>query len=331
MKAGARGNDLVPCCGMDYFKTHNAADELKCSKGRYSNFCFDLLELLYRSDVKNDDITSDFLIPETQVGKGRIFAHQAGVIAGLEEVQYFLKKEISLKNIRFSALVKDGDRVKNGSALAALEGTILDLLKAERVILNTLQRMSGIATQASYLVKKVPKNVLIVPTRKTLWGLLDKKACTLGGAGTHRLDLQDAVLVKDNHLAAIEQNFSQLFKRLTKIPQAELKVLRFIEVEVTSLSAFKKLLEECEKAPIRPNFLFVMLDNFKPAGIRAARKYLLKLPFAKSVFLEASGGITLKNISQYAKTGVQIISSGALTHSAASFDCSFELSFKKRS
>src|SRR5689334_7628098 len=149
---------------MDFLKTHNAAEELHCTKGRYANFCFDLLELLYRSDVKTDDVTSSFLIPENQQGLGKILAHQAGVVAGVEEVQYFLKKEISLKSIRFGALVKDGDKVKNGAALATLEGPVRDLLKAERVVLNTLQRMSGIATQAHVLVQKVPKKVLIVPT-----------------------------------------------------------------------------------------------------------------------------------------------------------------------
>jgi len=311
-------------------RTHNAAEELHCTKGRYANFCFDLLELLYRSDVKTDDITSSFLIPETQHGVGKILAHQAGVVAGLEEVQYFLKKEISLKSIRFVCLVKDGDKVKKGSVMATLEGTVWDLLKAERVILNTLQRMSGIATQASTLVKKVPKSVLVVPTRKTLWGLLDKKACTIGGAGTHRLDLQDAILVKDNHLAAIDKNFSQLFNRLTKIPQSKLKQVRFIEVEVTSVAEFKRLLDDYHRAVIRPNSLYVMLDNFKVQNVKTAVKYLQRLPFAESVYLEASGGITLKNIGQYGKSGVHIISSGALTHSVMSFDCSFELTFKKR-
>lgn len=315
---------------MDFLKTHNAAEELHCTKGRYANFCFDLLELLYRSDVKTDDITSSFLISEVQKGAGKIFAHQAGVVAGMEEVQYFLKKEISLKSIRFVSLVKDGDKVKKGGAMAALEGPVGDLLKAERVVLNTLQRMSGIATQAAALVKKVPKGVLVVPTRKTLWGLLDKKACTLGGAGTHRLDLQDAILVKDNHLAAIDKSFSQLFNCLTKIPQAQLKQVRFIEVEVTSVSEFKRLLDDYHKAVIKPNRLYVMLDNFKVPNVKAAVKYLQRLPFAEAVYLEASGGITLKNIGAYGKSGVQIISSGALTHSASSFDCSFELTIKKR-
>ncbi len=315
---------------MDFLKTHNAAEELHCTKGRYANFCFDLLELLYRSDVKTDDVTSSFLIPENQQGLGKILAHQAGVVAGVEEVQYFLKKEISLKSIRFGALVKDGDKVKNGAALATLEGPVRDLLKAERVVLNTLQRMSGIATQAHVLVQKVPKKVLIVPTRKTLWGLLDKKACTLGGAGTHRLDLQDAILVKDNHLNAIEKSFSQLFNRLTKIPSAKLKQVRFIEVEVTSLAEFKKLLDDYHKATIKPNTLYVMLDNFKVTNVKAAVKYLQKLPIADSVYLEASGGITFKNISAYGKSGVQIISSGSLTHSVTSFDCSFDLSFKRK-
>lgn len=315
---------------MDLLKTHNAGDELHCTKGRYANFCFDLLELLYRSDVKNSDITSSFLIPEHQMGVGKILAHQAGVVAGLEEVQYFLKKEISLKSIRFVPLVKDGEKVKKGSALATLEGPVGDLLKAERGILNTLQRMSGIATQAAAFVKKVPKHVLVVPTRKTLWGLLDKKACTLGGAGTHRLDLQDAILVKDNHLVAVDKNFSQLFNCLTKISTAKLKQLRFIEVEVTSIADFKRLLDDYHKAIIKPNTLYVMLDNFSVSNVKAAVKYLHKLPFAKSVFLEASGGVTYKNIGQYGKTGVHIISSGALTHSVMSFDCSFELSYKKR-
>jgi nicotinate-nucleotide pyrophosphorylase (carboxylating) len=315
---------------MDFFRTHNAADELHCTKGRYANFCFDLLELLYRSDVKNNDITSSYLISENQIGTGKILAHQAGVVAGLEEVQYFLKKEISLKSIRFVPLVKDGVQVKKGSALATLEGPVGDLLKAERGILNTLQRMSGIATQAAAFVKKVPKNVLVVPTRKTLWGLLDKKACALGGAGTHRLDLQDAILVKDNHLVAIDKNFPQLFNCLTKISAAKLKQLRFIEVEVTSIADFKRLLDDYHKAVIKPNALYVMLDNFSVSNVKTAVKYLQKTPLAQSVFLEASGGVTYKNIGQYGKTGVQIISSGALTHSVMSFDCSFELSYKKR-
>jgi len=324
------GVHAVPYEGMDFFETHNAVAELHCSEKMYADFCFGLLNELFVNDVKRNDITSEVLIPNNLQGKGVIVAHEDGVVAGLEEIHFFLENERSLKNVRSLFLLKDGVRVKKGEGIAVLEGPVLDLLKAERIVLNVIQRMSGIATFASEFVEKVPKMVLVTPTRKTLWGLLDKKACAMGGAGTHRLDLEDAVLVKDNHLAVLGKNFGLLFQQLEE-GWSKIKHARFIEVEVTSLEDFQTLLKEFQNSEfykkMRSQRLFVMLDNFKVADVWEACRLFERQQISDSVYLEASGGINLKNVSEYGKTGVHIISSGALTHSAPAFDCSFELSF----
>ena len=191
-------------------------------------------------------------------------------------------------------------RIEKGDAIIKLVGGIKTILKLERTILNILQRMSGIATQTAHLVKLCP-HVLICPTRKTQWGLLDKKAVTVGGGGTHRLGLYDWILIKDNHL---------------KISNFEFRILnKFWEIEVKNEKELKKAIA------LKPDV--IMFDNFKPNQI----KKLIKILHEKhpQIIFEASGGINEETIKNYSQTGVDVISLGALTHSTKALDISLDI------
>ena len=255
-----------------------------------------------------------------------IIAKCAGVAAGFEEAAFIFKRRYPFfrHKISFKPLIQDGDKIKQGQGLAVLAGAANDLLAAERTLLNFLQRMGGIATLTSEYVKAVPLNVLVAPTRKTLCGLLDKKSVTVGGGGTHRINLSDAILIKDNHLKLLHGNLNALFDLLS---EAKLKG-RFIEIEVTSVNQaieainFHSLFSR--KRFCRVPF-FLMFDNFKPAEIRKVIHAAKKTGTCENIFFEASGGINGKNILSYAKSGVDVISSGALTHSAPALDISLEI------
>jgi nicotinate-nucleotide pyrophosphorylase (carboxylating) len=184
--------------------------------------------------------------------------------------------------------------------LLKLNGTIKNILKTERTALNILQRMSGIATETNKLVKKIKHKSLLCSTRKTQWGLLDKKAVMLGGGGTHRLGLHDFILVKDNHLAATDKiNWQKLSKK-------------FWEIEVDSTK------QALVFARYNPDA--IMLDNFKPQTIKRTIKKL-----SPQIIFEASGGITESNLFEYAKTGVDVISMGSLTHSTKSLNINLQV------
>ena len=182
-----------------------------------------------------------------------------------------------------------------------IKGKIKDILKLERTILNILQRMSGIATTTNNIINKNKKSqALIVPTRKTQWGLLDKRAVSLGGGGTHRLGLYDWILIKDNHI---------------KISNFKFQISNFFEIEVKNEKELKLALTTKPDA--------IMLDNFSAKKIKQIlKKYQKKL---QKTIIEASGGINEKNISKYYNSNVDIISLGSLTHSVKSLDISLKI------
>jgi nicotinate-nucleotide pyrophosphorylase (carboxylating) len=188
-------------------------------------------------------------------------------------------------------------------------GSARTILAVERSALNALQRLSGIATYTHRTIVAVDKRVVIAATRKTAWGGLDKRAVAHGGGLTHRLHLGDSVMVKDNHLVLLEHDTLQRarFGRL------------HASLEVASLAALKRAVIHY------PQFTILLLDNFSPERLRLAMHWLDQQKLRRRYIVEASGGISPDNLSQYAKTGVDILSLGALTHSAAALDLSLDI------
>ncbi|OGH79076.1 MAG: nicotinate-nucleotide diphosphorylase (carboxylating) [Candidatus Magasanikbacteria bacterium RIFCSPLOWO2_12_FULL_47_9b] len=234
-------------------------------------------------------------------------AKQEGVIAGMEELSWFLRRfpvTLTLHKV-------DKARVKKNERIMTIKGLAQDILQLERTVLNILQRMSGIATMTDALVQQMNSKALLCSTRKTQWGLLDKKAVVIGGGGTHRLGLYDFPLVKDNHITLMDEKRKYiLFEKLKKQKN-------FWEIEVKNKKQIFEFL------PLMPGA--IMFDNFKPNDIAAILPQLKAQPRCKDIIFEASGGISEKNISAYAMTGVDIISVGALTHSVKALDMSLDI------
>ena len=246
-----------------------------------------------------------------------VVAGQSGVICGVafaDEAFGQIDASVSLR-----AYVGDGGRRAEGEKIIGVEGPARAILAAERVALNFLQRLSGIATLAAAFVEKVSgTGVTILDTRKTtpLWRDLEKYAVRCGGAQNHRRDLRSHVLVKENHVRVLGGP-DALIARLDEVERAP---GQFVEVEVDSLEFLKKILG----APVDR----VMLDNFTPEEVRAALKTVEEFKSLHAdvdLEIEVSGGITLENIRAYALTGVDYISVGALTHSAPAFAMSLEV------
>jgi nicotinate-nucleotide pyrophosphorylase (carboxylating) len=249
------------------------------------------------------DVTTDALIdPDTQ-GHWALRAREAGVVAGLDAA--ILAGAMIDPDLAFTVLAPDGARVKAGDTIMEIEGAARSVLMAERTMLNFVGRLSGIATLTRVYVEAVAgMGVIVASTRKTTPGLraLEKRAVRLGGGGAHRYGLDDAMLIKDNHIAAA----GSVGLALQRAREAAAH-LTCIEIEVDNLDQLREAL------PYAPSA--ILLDNFSQADLRAAVK------LAKGqILLEASGGITIENVFAVAETGVDVISIGALTHSARSLD-----------
>jgi len=214
---------------------------------------------------------------------------------------------------------KDSAKIKKGEVILEIQGRASSILAAERTILNVLQRMSGIATKTKKMVSKLPRSIKLLATRKTLWGQLDKRAVALGGGGTHRLNLSDAILIKENHIK-LSRNFRKslksALKKLSKVP--------FVEIELESeeqVNDFLGTYYSLKKVVKDRKGVVVMLDNFTPAQVKKFIKPLRKV----GVAVEVSGGITEKNISRYNIAGVSAISSGAITMSPEHLDMNMQV------
>lgn len=260
-----------------------------------------LISLALTEDIGKGDITTNTLIPPNQKTQTHIIAKQQGVIAGLPLISTIYR--YLNKNIKVTLKVKDGAKVKDGQVVAIVKGSAHQILTGERTVLNFLGRLSGIATLTNQYVQKVKKyGVTILDTRKTIpgWRELDKYAVRMGGGTNHRMGLYDAILIKNNHLAILG-GINNINLRRLNIP---------LEIEARSLNEFRTILD------LRPDI--IMLDNMKPTEIKKGVQLRNKLN--PKVKLEVSGGINLKNIQQFASTGVDYISIGALTHSAPVLD-----------
>lgn len=265
-----------------------------------------------REDVPFFDITSE-LIEEKVRCKAAIQAKQDFILVGLEESVELLK----LVGINVKQLKKDGDYIKEGEKIAILEGSARDILGVERLILNIISHSSGIATVTNRLVKlckTVNQKVRIAATRKTLPGLryLEKKAVRIGGGDTHRMSLSDMILLKDNHIRIIG-GIGEAVKRAKEKASISAKV----EVEVSSSE------EAIEAAKCGVDI--IMLDNFTVEEVKETINKLDELKLREKVLIEVSGRINEENILEYAGCDVDIISSGAITHSARAVDVSLEV------
>ncbi|MEM3672985.1 MAG: carboxylating nicotinate-nucleotide diphosphorylase [Candidatus Bathyarchaeia archaeon] len=271
-----------------------------------------LLRIL-AEDVGQGDITTELTIPEGRVAEAEVIAKEDGVVAGIEEAKILLES----LGLKVEALTSDGESVKAKEILLKIRGDAKTILAAERTLLNLLSRMSGIATTTRNLVKKIQKagpKTKVACTRKTAPGLLyfDKKAVLVGGGDTHRLHLDDMVLIKDNHIAIVGS-----VEEAVKRAKEGCSFSKKIEVEVTTV-------EEALTAA-KAGADIIMLDNFSPTQIKEAIAQLEKAGFYDKVLLEASGGITAENIVEYASTGVDIVSLGEITHSPKTLDISLEI------
>lgn len=271
------------------------------------------LQKMLAEDIGQGDITTSLIVPENYIAKTKVIVKEPGLAAGIEEAKILLES----LGLKVKTLASDGEKIKAKQALMEITGDARTILSVERTLLNLLSRMSGIAMTTRKLVENIKRAGLktrIACTRKTAPGLLyfDKKAVLIGGGDTHRLHLDDMVLIKDNHIA-VAGGVEAAVKRVKE----KVSFSKKIEVEVTKaddvLSAAKAGVD------------IIMLDNFSPKQIERAVKLLKEADFFGKVLLEASGGITAENIMAFASTNVDIVSLGEITDSPKSIDVSMEV------
>ncbi len=266
-----------------------------------------LIEIAFFEDFgEKGDITSEALNLSEKKGKAEIFANEEGVLAGLPVIKRVYEK---LGEVTLESRKEEGDRFGKGEAIAVLKGNLEKILMGERISLNFLSRLSGIATLTSKFVEKVEGcKVKILDTRKTTPGLreLEKYAVRVGGGENHRFGLFDGVLIKDNHLKAFPSPAEAVREAKEKLKK------EVVEVEVENLDELREALKAGAD--------IILLDNMDVETLREAVKIA-----SGEAKLESSGGIDLSNIEEVAKTGVDFISIGALTHSAKPIDFSLEV------
>jgi nicotinate-nucleotide pyrophosphorylase (carboxylating) len=277
----------------------------------YENQLNTLIDLALEEDIGSGDITSETLIPADLRAKTTLLAKAEGVLAGVDLAKLvFIKVDPELK---FKTLLKDGTKLHPGDVIGTVTGNARSLLKAERVALNFLQKLSGIASQtAEYVALIGDLPVEILDTRKTTPGmrLLEKYAVSMGGGRNHRFNLSDGMLIKDNHLATLRAHGMTLKEIVAKAKEYAPEGIK-IEVEVTNLKEVREA--------VAASADIIMFDNMSPAKMRAAVKLV-----PPGIMTEASGNINFKTVRAVAETGVNFISIGALTHSSKALDISLE-------
>jgi len=288
----------------------------------------EIVQLAIKEDIGTGDITSKIFIPEGSESEGVLIAKESGIVAGLPVAGYVLS-QID-KDLLFTVNIEDGSRVEKGSVIAVVKGLTISLLSAERLVLNFLQRLSGIATATNKFAEKVEGHkTQILDTRKTTpgWRYLEKYAVKIGGGANHRMGLFDQILIKDNHLEIMEQekengDIGSLVKKARK--QITNEVL--IEVEVEDLCQIKEMVDA--------GVDIILFDNMAPTKIKEAVEMVKECKNSRdagsvrSILTEASGNISIENVEEYAKSGVDRISVGMITHSARALDISFDISNK---
>jgi nicotinate-nucleotide pyrophosphorylase (carboxylating) len=275
------------------------------------NYINELIDLAIKEDLGDGDHTSLACIPINAIGKAQLLVKENGIIAGVDLAYQIFNKIDS--NIHFSNQINDGDAIRIGDIVFTIEGSSQSILKAERLVLNFMQRMSGIATNTAYYVELLNGlNTKVLDTRKTTPGLreIEKLAVAIGGGANHRMGLYDMIMIKDNHIdyaGGIKEAITSTQQYLIQ----EKKNLK-IEIEVRDLTELNEILEI-------GGIHRIMLDNFSFEDIRKAVQLINGM-----YETEASGGITDKTIRKYAECGVDFISVGALTHQIKSLDLSLK-------
>lgn len=267
-----------------------------------------LVDLALEEDIGSGDITTDALVPPEARAAATIIAKEPLVVAGLDVARYVFRQLDPA--IRFDTPTADGTAVEKGQVVVQLQGQLAALLTAERTALNFLQRLSGIATQTrAYTALLGDSSTRLVDTRKTTpgWRVLEKYAVRVGGAANHRMGLFDGVLIKDNHIAACG-GIATAVQRI----RAAHSHLSKIEVEAANLDEVRQALDAGADV--------IMLDNMGPPAIREATALI-----AGRALVEVSGGVTAENLRALAAAGVDLISVGALTHSARAVDLSMNI------
>ena len=273
------------------------------------NLINNLIDLAFTEDIGEGDHTTLCSIPENAIGKASLVIKEAGILAGVDvAIKVFHKLD---PQIKIDVLIKDGSSVNPGDIVFTVEGKVQSILQAERIMLNIMQRMSGVATATNrYVALIAGTGAKVLDTRKTTPGMrmLEKQAVKLGGGENHRIGLFDMILLKDNHIdfAGGIENAINGDNNYLKEKNKSLK----IEIEVRDLDELNEVLRV-------GNVDRIMLDNFTPEDTRKAVELV-----NGRVELESSGGITNETIRSYAETGVDYISVGALTHSVKGLDMS---------
>lgn len=286
---------------------------------------WEAVENFLRFELENDgeDITSrEFLKGK----KGKVYVinktSSSSVLAGKEELEFFLAKFFPEISYKWGENIEEGIVLQKNQKIFWAEGDAYSLMKLERVFLNVLSRMSGIATQTSFIGNIIKDSTIeIAATRKTQWSYLDKKAVHIGGGLTHRMGLFDAMMIKENHqiIGDYDLNIEKFLKQQCKQGSP-----KFLEVEVETLEEFKNIFNLFWNAENTEFTKVIMLDNFSAEKIQETLKNYpsAKSRHEKNIFLEASGGINEENISSYKKSSVDVISIGGLTNNVSPIDFS---------
>ncbi len=278
-----------------------------------------LLAVAQHEDLgpSNLDATSDLFIDASATAQAKVVARQAGTVAGLALLPAIIERYDPA--VRLSSTAIDGSRVVPGDVVAVFDGPLGSVLKLERVALNFLGHLSGVATHTAAFADRIAHtSAKVYDTRKTLPGLrgLQKYAVACGGGGTHRMGLYDAVLVKDNHLAHLPlSGWTAALRAMAERARAEVAGLKFVMVEVDTLEQLDRVLPA--------GVDLVLLDNMPPEVLRQA--VAKRDTAAPAVQLEASGGVTLDTVQAIAESGVDRISVGALTHSSVNLDLGLDI------
>ena len=280
-------------------------------KAEYIPFVEEMIELAIKEDIGDGDHTSLCCIPAEERGRMRLLCKQEGIIAGIEVAQMVLNRLDP--EMEFEQLLEDGTRVKVGDVAFYVSGRLQSLLQAERILLNIMQRMSGVATQtAVYADRLEGLKTKVLDTRKTTPGMrvLDKMAVKIGGGENHRIGLFDMILLKDNHI-----DFAGgVAQALTKCREYLARTGRNLKIEIEV-----RTLENIDEVFAAGGADRIMLDNFSLEMTREAVKRI-----AGRCEIESSGGITLETLRDYAECGVDFVSVGALTHQIKSLDMSLK-------
>lgn len=299
-------------------------DQLTLQNPAYLEFLRQFCDLLLKSDEDSKDLSVKALGIGQVQSFARIIAKEQGIIAGLAEFRWLYDRA----GVNVELHKRDGDAVRVREIVGEIRGDSGALLSLERVGLNLIQRMSGIATATDRLqqiVRQHSDSTYVIGTRKTQWGLLDKRALHLGGGGTHRLSLADAIIIKNNHLRLFGSTEQEAVPKALERVWQHRENAAFIEVEVRSPEAAIATAQAFQRLTKRESTTFpcvVMFDNF---SIRAAGEAVQRLQeegLRDSVLTEISGGVTESTIGEYAATRVDVISVGALTHSVKALDMS---------